>query len=53
MEIGTIGAGAFPQAFAKKALKAGLKVMLSNTRGPDSPPAARSERIAPLSVTFP
>jgi 8-hydroxy-5-deazaflavin:NADPH oxidoreductase len=36
MEIGTIGAGAFAQAFAKKALKAGLKVMLSNTRGPDS-----------------
>src|SRR5260370_34939369 len=36
MEIGTIGAGAFAQAFAKRALKAGHKVMLSNSRGPDS-----------------
>jgi 8-hydroxy-5-deazaflavin:NADPH oxidoreductase len=36
MEIGTIGAGAFAQAFAKQALKAGHKVMLSNSRGPDS-----------------
>src|SRR5712671_2960309 len=36
MEIGTIGAGAFAQAFAKHALKAGHKVMLSNSRGPDS-----------------
>ena len=36
MEIGTIGAGAFAQAFAKQALKAGHKVKLSNTRGPDS-----------------
>src|SRR5260221_5340530 len=36
MEIGTIGAGAFAQAYAKEALKAGLKVMLSNTCGPDS-----------------
>jgi predicted dinucleotide-binding enzyme len=36
MEIGTIGAGAFAQAFAKLALKAGHKVKLSNSRGPDS-----------------
>ena len=36
MEIGTIGAGAFAQAFAKRALKAGHKVKLSNQHGPDS-----------------
>src|SRR5258707_6214480 len=36
MEIGTIGAGAFAQAFAKLALKAGHTVKLSNDRGPDS-----------------
>ena len=36
MEIGTIGAGAFALAFAKRALKAGHKVKLSNRRGPDS-----------------
>jgi predicted dinucleotide-binding enzyme len=36
MEIGTIGAGAFAQAFAKQVLKAGHKVKLSNHRGPDS-----------------
>jgi predicted dinucleotide-binding enzyme len=36
MEIGTIGAGAFAQAFAKRALKAGHEVKLSNDRGPDS-----------------
>jgi len=36
MEIGTIGAGAFAQAFAKRTLKAGHKVKLSNDRGPDS-----------------
>src|SRR5260370_3961275 len=36
MEIGTIGAGAFAQAFAKRAVKAGHKVKLSNSRGPDS-----------------
>ena len=36
MEIGTIGAGAFAHAFAKRALKAGHKVKLSNSRGPDS-----------------
>src|ERR1700757_3713837 len=36
MEIGTIGAGEFAQAFAKRALKAGHKVKLSNSRGPDS-----------------
>ena len=36
MEIGTIGAGAFAQAFAKRALKAGHKVKLSNSHGPDS-----------------
>jgi 8-hydroxy-5-deazaflavin:NADPH oxidoreductase len=36
MKIGTIGAGDFAQAFAKRALKAGHKVKLSNSRGPDS-----------------
>jgi predicted dinucleotide-binding enzyme len=36
MEIGTIGAGAFAQAFAKRALKAGYKVKLSNSRGHES-----------------
>ena len=36
MEIGTLGAGAFAQAFAKRALKAGYKVKLSNSRGPES-----------------
>jgi 8-hydroxy-5-deazaflavin:NADPH oxidoreductase len=36
MEIGTIGAGAFAQAFAKQALTAGHKVKLSNSRGPES-----------------
>ena len=36
MEIGTIGAGDFAQAFAKRALKVGHKVKLSNSRGPDS-----------------
>src|SRR6266496_353617 len=36
MEIGTIGAGSFAQAFAKRALKAGHKVKFSNSRGPDS-----------------
>jgi 8-hydroxy-5-deazaflavin:NADPH oxidoreductase len=36
MEIGTIGAGAFARAFAKRALKAGHKVKLSNRRGLDS-----------------
>ncbi len=35
MEIGTIGAGAFAQAFAKRALKAGHKVKLSNNFGPE------------------
>jgi 8-hydroxy-5-deazaflavin:NADPH oxidoreductase len=35
MDIGTIGAGAFAQAFAKRTLKAGHKVKLSNSRGPD------------------
>ena len=34
MEIGTIGAGAFAQAFAKRALKAGHMVKLSNSRDP-------------------
>jgi predicted dinucleotide-binding enzyme len=37
MEIGTIGAGDFAQAFAKRVLKAGHKVRLSNSRGPESP----------------
>ena len=36
MEIGTIGAGPFAQAFAKRALKAGHKLKLSNSRGPGS-----------------
>ena len=36
MEIGVIGAGDFGQAFAKRALKGGHKVKLSNSRGPDS-----------------
>src|SRR5580693_3445473 len=36
MEIGTIGAGDFAQAFAKRALKVGHKVKLSNNRGPES-----------------
>src|SRR5437867_1506411 len=36
MEIGTIGAGTFAQAFAKRALKGGHKVKLSNSRDPDS-----------------
>ena len=36
MEIGTIGAGDFAQAFAKQALKVGHKVKLSNSRGPES-----------------
>src|SRR6185295_7429549 len=36
MEIGTIGAGALAQAFAKRALTGGHKVKLSNSRGPDS-----------------
>jgi predicted dinucleotide-binding enzyme len=36
MEIGTIGAGALAQAFAKQALKAGHKIKLSNSRGLDS-----------------
>ena len=36
MEIGTIGAGALAQAFAKQALKAGHTIKLSNSRGPES-----------------
>src|ERR1700747_2368715 len=36
MEIGTIGAGAFAQAFAKRALKAGHKIKLSNKLSPES-----------------
>jgi predicted dinucleotide-binding enzyme len=36
MELGTIGAGAFAQAFAKRALNAGHTVKLSNDQGPDS-----------------
>ena len=36
MEIGTTGAGALAQAFAKRALKADHKVKLSNGRDPDS-----------------
>jgi predicted dinucleotide-binding enzyme len=36
MEIGTIGAGAFAQAVAKRALKAGHKARLSNNLGPET-----------------
>jgi len=36
MELGTIGAGAFAQAFAKRTLNAGHTVKLSNAQGPDS-----------------
>ena len=36
MEIGTLGAGALAQAFARRALKTGHKVKLSNDRGPDT-----------------
>src|SRR5258708_7472219 len=36
MQIGTIGAGALAQAFAKRVLKAGLNVKISNNRGPES-----------------
>ena len=36
MEIGTIGAGDFAQAFAKRVLTAGHNVKLSNSRGPES-----------------
>jgi 8-hydroxy-5-deazaflavin:NADPH oxidoreductase len=36
MEIGTIGAGDFAQAFTLRALNAGHTVKLSNSRGPDS-----------------
>lgn len=36
MEIGTIGAGAFARAFAKRALSLGHRVKLSNSRGPGS-----------------
>src|SRR6266702_4124968 len=36
MEIGTIGAGEFAQAFAKRVIKAGYEVKLSNSRGPES-----------------
>ena len=36
MEIGTIGAGDLAQAFAKRLLRAGHKVKISNSRGPAS-----------------
>ena len=36
MEIGTIGAGAFAQAFARRVLEAGHTIRLSNSRGPGS-----------------
>jgi 8-hydroxy-5-deazaflavin:NADPH oxidoreductase len=36
MEIGIIGAGAVGLAFAKRALKVGHRVKLSNSRGPES-----------------
>jgi len=34
MQIGTIGAGDLAQAFAKRVMKAGYEVKLSNSRGP-------------------
>ncbi len=36
MQIGTIGAGALAQAFAKRVLKTGFNVKISNNRGPES-----------------
>jgi len=36
MQIGTVGAGALAQAFAKRVLKAGYNVKVSNNRGPES-----------------
>ena len=36
MKIGIIGAGEFAQAFAKRVIKAGYEVKLSNSRGPES-----------------
>jgi len=36
MQFGTIGAGALAQAFAKRVLKAGHNVKISNNRGPES-----------------
>ncbi len=36
MQIGTIGAGALAQAFAKRVLKAGFNVKISNNRGPEN-----------------
>ena len=35
-KIGIIGAGSIAQAFAKRATRSGLTVVLSNSRGPDS-----------------
>jgi predicted dinucleotide-binding enzyme len=50
MEIGTIGAGAFAQAFAKRALKAGHKVKLSNSRGPDSLRSSKQAALSPAEI---
>ena len=36
MQIGIIGAGDLAQAFAKRVMKAGYEVKLSNSRGPES-----------------
>src|SRR5260370_31089302 len=36
MEIGPIGAGELAEEFAKQGVKAGHKIKLSNSRGPDS-----------------
>src|SRR5258707_14048690 len=36
MQIGTIGAGDLAQAVAKRAIRAGYEVKLSNSRGPES-----------------
>src|SRR6201981_1140097 len=46
MEIGTIGAGDFAQAFAKRALKIGHKVKLSNNRGPETKAVTKEEGAA-------
>ena len=44
MHIGIIGAGTVAQAFARKAVKAGHKIVFSNSRGPES--------LAPLVAQF-
>jgi len=64
VEIGTIGAGDFAQAFPKRALKGGHKVKLSNSRGPEGlreiinqlgpgAMAATTEEVAACEVVLP